>query len=821
MDKDRKTIEVLQNLLILVTVCITFHFKTTIVQNCYGSDQEVVNDEEAFEQLADQVATDVAVAYRASPFSTLSKDYFSRFSRDPSARPQKNETLIDTNWEIVYSSNAQSLTKLMAEYFADFLNCRMELNVTTKKLAPGALKKGVEKAIILDEYGGGDSDALHSFSIKVEGNRILVQGADYLGLRDAVVKMVEIIGLRQAPILAVGENVYRPRIDLRVGVLPWMGNCRDLVFAGYNAVILSADKNPLTFAKIYGDQLSLYALSKSDTIAELKDLRDPEALQRLVNSAKEARRHGLKIYCFFNTLEKFPKDHPIFKAHPDVLGTLTWRKDGEYSLCTEHPLVIQYLTESVRGVFEAIDGLEGVAIIVGAESFYHCYTFPYGAKPGHTTCKRCEKLGAETVVSSLCHRLLDAAREVNPEAQIFAWPYQAYPWSADENQLEFIKRLKPGMAILTETVNRDTIEKPEGVKKIIQDYSIDPIGPGKRALAQIEACHNQGIQIHIKSEPELAFEIPALPHVPCLDRRVARADALARSGIDGVWLFPYFKPCYGTSSVEVHKFFWWQPIPDKEQLLQRFAARIAGEKAGPYLRGAWKYVSEAIPWSPEVCLPHYVGPYYLGPAHPLCADPEAALPEIFYANFLFHRETSYAEALKRKPAFITSPTGDVPVFGRFYRQMEDILAKAVAEIKTAEEFVSQRHRLTFDAEALPIRWFYHTVRTQANFYESCQLRDQLLALAAKDFRTAEETTLAQDHYNKWHQILLDEKQNAAESIPVIKADSRLDFSLDFTLSFPPAVDMIHEKLNLIDYEINVFLPSIAHRCGIEFVRSNE
>ncbi len=790
------------------------------IHNCYGDYRKIDSDKKAFEQLSDRVATDVALAYKTSRFSSLSKDYFFRFSRDPNAKPQKNETLVNNDWKIIYSANAEPLTGLMVGYLIDFFNRQMDVDIASKQLKSKALNNGIKKAIILDESGGGDPNVPQSFTIKVTDNIILIQGVDYLGLRDGIVKLVDIIGFREAPILTVGEQIYRPRISIRAGVIPWMGSCRDLVFAGYNAQILTADKNPLTFGKVYGDQLSLYSLSKSNAIPELKYLRDPDALQKLVRSAREARRHGLKVYCLFNTFERFPKDHPVFKAHPDIIGTLTWNKDGDYSLCTEHPLVIQYLTETVREVFKEI-GLDGVAIIVGAESFYHCYTFPYGAQLGHTTCPRCEKLGAETVVSNLCHHLLDAARQSNPQAQILAWPYQAYPWSSDANQIEFIRRLKPGMGILTEVVNREVIEKPEGLKKIIFDYSIDPIGPGKRAVTQIKACHDHGIPIFIKSEPELSFEAPALPHVPCLDRRIERAEALATSGIEGVWIFPYFKPCYGTSSMESHKFFWWDPAPDKEQFLQKFAARLAGERAGPYLKKAWEYTSEAVDWSPEIYLPHYVGPYYLGPAHPMCADPEAKLPEIFYGNYLFHIERGAAEALKQKPLFDTSPcpsgadssTESIPLFGRFYKRMTESLAKAVKEIETAEPFVEQRHRLTFDAETLPIRWFYHTVRTQANFYESCQLRDQLLALAKKDSRTVKETAQAKKIYNRWRQVLLDEQKNAIDALLVINADVRLDFSLDDALSFPHASDMIDVKIKLINREINEYLPTVAKRCG--------
>ena len=130
-----------------------------------------------------------------------------------------------------------------------------------------------------------------------------------------------------------------------------------------------------------------------------------------------------------------------------------------------------------------------------------------------------------------------------------------------------------GTGIFTEMEKDEYIEKPQGVRKHLWDYSIDMIGPGDRAKEQIAACRAAGIPIYMKSEPELGFEAPRLPHIPCMDRWIDRADALASCGSDGAWVFPAFRPCYGTSAAESYKLMWWDPVPDKESILPQFAAR--------------------------------------------------------------------------------------------------------------------------------------------------------------------------------------------------------------------------------------------------------
>ena len=212
---------------------------------------------------------------------------------------------------------------------------------------------------------------------------------------------------------------------------------------------------------------------------------------------------------------------------------MTWRADGEYVLCTEHPLLRRYLTESVEELFEAAP-LDGLLFINGGESFYHCFMRSYGTAKGHTNCERCERLGAETVVANLSNNLLAAARQVNPRAEIIAWPYSAeHVWSADVYQIGLIEKLDPGAGIFTEIEKGETIAKPDGVRKYIGDYSIDFIGPSERSQRQVAACKRLGVPVYVKSEPELGFEAPGLPYIPCLDRWAARAEVLASSGANG------------------------------------------------------------------------------------------------------------------------------------------------------------------------------------------------------------------------------------------------------------------------------------------------
>jgi hypothetical protein len=194
----------------------------------------------------------------------------------------------------------------------------------------------------------------------------------------------------------------------------------------------------------------------------------------------------------------------------------------------------------------------------------------------------------------------------------------------------------------------------------------------------------------------------------------------------------------------------------------------------------------------------------------MCADASAALPAVFHGLYLFMAEAQDSEGLKPRPTFFTQARGDRPVFERMYRRMAGLLGQAASEVDAVESQVPERHRVFFTAEASSIRWFYRTIRTTANFYASCRLRDRLQELAAAPgFDRGEATAPLEE----WRQVLLDEQENVALAIPLAKADVRLDFYYGSDHTFPHLGEMLAAKQELIAQELAELLPAVARIFG--------
>ena len=277
---------------------------------------------ETMDQVRSRLAEETLRAYEASPFSALSKDYFSRFHLDLEAIPAADEIEIGMDWRILFSPGSGPLTRLMAGELKEFLARSMLRDLPVEEAS-----KGAPRAIFLSDQDGGVSGEKESFTIAADAEGVEVRGCSHFGLRDGVVKLVERLGLRRAPFLKKGEVIFRPRLAVRLGAVPFLGSYRDLLFMGYNAALVGGG--------------NLHALSTSDAIPELRARRRPELLARGVDEAAAARRFGLKTYSLINTQQKFAPDDPLFRTHPEIRGAVTWKAEGDYVLCTEHPLVRQ------------------------------------------------------------------------------------------------------------------------------------------------------------------------------------------------------------------------------------------------------------------------------------------------------------------------------------------------------------------------------------------------------------------------------------------------------------------------------------------------
>lgn len=410
----------------------------------------VPSQAETLAELGARLGRDTSEAYARSPYTAISSNYFNRFSRDPNTKLGEDEILLDGTWTIGIDAKDAAFAETMAGHLSEFLNGRMGADV---KLGAAG-----DKQIVLSDRGAADMKP-ESFTIDVAKDKVTVRGADAEGMRDGVVKLVP-------PIWHAASA--------RTGA-----RCTDLH---------PATRAPRRDAlRRYGPRLDVHGLQrKSSQVAVsctgfLPVMRFPNSRLGVNQARSKALRRLLQTPRITNSkpthsfpcAKNFPeRSHlPTRPQHPRHAHLESRRR-----VCAMHrtPGDKQFLSETMKQMFQAAPELDGVVLIIGGEGFYHCFMRPFGVEKGHTNCTHCEALGADTVVANLCNLLADAARSVNPKAEVIAWPYSAeHVWSSDKAQSGFIAKLKPGTGIFTEMEKDEYVEKPDGVRKHLWDYSIE------------------------------------------------------------------------------------------------------------------------------------------------------------------------------------------------------------------------------------------------------------------------------------------------------------------------------------------------------------
>src|SRR5688572_6711086 len=510
----------------------------------------------------------------AHPLCVKRRDVHRNVGRAPGVTPQPNQVLLDGPWK-VEASHDSSAERAVAADAADFLK-RMGVTIDA-----GATNR------ILLEIGSRPK----GFRTIVEPGRIEVHAADAACLWSGWVQLEYQMRMASGPLLVKGEHQAEPMWDVQIAPPTWGANYsvpdlspeylgddtfRSLAHAGANGLFVYGD------FLCYATNTRVKELNQPDAAAHLKTLRD---------ATERARDYGVKIY-FVAVGPKLPADHAAFKAHPGARGAqLAAGGDTPniHCLCSSDPDALAFHADVLGNLFKEVPELGGLVLIIGGESYYHCFMRVQGAKIGRTNCPKCDGKVAEDVIANLLKVTADAVHATAPKAKVMAWPYTAQAfWSAEPNQLKFIDRLPEKVAFLSE-IDKDQPFVKDGYTKPIWDYSVDFEGPSDRIVAQANRCAQRGRELLVKTETAHGIELLHLPYVPSLQRSARRWQAIRALRPTGVlqrWgfigMYDSVAECVGfaarwdadfspeTSALAVAQLFFAGAAPDVARAWKQF-----------------------------------------------------------------------------------------------------------------------------------------------------------------------------------------------------------------------------------------------------------
>ena len=706
------------------------------------------------------------------PLCVRRRDVHRHVGRAEGIKAAANQVMLDGAWA-VETANNHSAERAVARDAEDFLK-RMGLT-----LDPKATNR------IRLEIGSRDS----GFRLLVEPSRVEVHAADASSLWAGWVSLENQMRMASGPLLTKGEHEAEPAWGVQIAPPTWGANYsvpdlspeylgddtfRSLAHAGADGLFVYGD------FLCYARNTRLKELDQADAAAHLKTLRD---------ATERARDYGVKIY-FVAVGPKFPADHAAFKAHPGTRGAqLAAGGDTPniHCLCSSDAESLGFHADVMGNLFKEVPELGGLVLIIGGESYYHCFMRAQGAKIGRTNCPKCDGKVAEDVIANLLKVTADAVRATAPKAKIMAWPYSAQGfWSAEPNQLRFIDRLPENVALLSE-IDKDQQLVKDGYTKPIWDYSVDFEGPSDRIVAQANRCAQRGRELLLKTETAHGIELLHLPYVPCIQRSARRwqaVRALRPAGLIQRWgfigMYDSVAECIGFAAR-------WDPTFAPEASSAAIAQMFFGP-AAPHVARAWRQFDRAVGHIPMLVTgAYYLGPMFLGPCHPLPTW-TGETPDAFRGSLYYLLE---GEATFSPPRAATRDDLTVAQLGRIG-----------AEPWVEREFIAARDESAagydilkkLDSAALPAHcreplleqqaigeFLYRTFRTTVNVIHFLRAKEK-----GGDNRAAL-VAIAQD-----------ERTNARDARTIFERAPYISHHLRLDVGVNESVKMIDAKVKLLD-----------------------
>lgn len=339
---------------------------------------------------------------------------------------------------------------------------------------------------------------------------------------------------------------------------------------------------------------------------------------RLANLAKmveRTARHGVSIYLYMNEPRAVPAS--LLEGREELRGV----RQGDYAvLCTSAPQVRQWLTDSLRHVFENVPNLGGVFTITASENLTNCYSHTRTA----TGCPRCSKRSGPEVIAEVNAAIAAGVRAGSPKVKVIVWDW-GWPdgtsagWGQPDWASRIIELLPDDVYLMCVSEWGKPITRG-GIAGAVGEYSISAVGPGPRAQRHWALARQRGLKTLAKVQVNCTWELSAVPYLPVMNLVAQHCSNLRQAGVDGLML-SWTVGGYPSPNLELVRRFQQKPAPTAGEALMGLARARYGAEAAPEMMAGWARFSEAFSEFPFDGSYVYRGPSQVGPANLLYLEP--------------------------------------------------------------------------------------------------------------------------------------------------------------------------------------------------------
>jgi len=652
--------------------------------------------------------------------------------------PKPNEYVLPDRLAVCLPRNAGDVMLTAAKDFIDFLFTSMGLSAM---LVYG---ENTQDAVVLSLAGDAgialdEAEGYRGYRIDTDTS-IHVYGYDERGAAQALYALEDIMSIRHAPFIPKGCIKRKPAFSPQ------------MVHSGYG---LDEYPNEHLAAIAHEGRDAILVFTKEANITPYGYLDFNDLIYR-------AAKYGIDVYAYsYLKSEKHPDDPDAEAYYEANYGTL-FRKCPGLKGVTLVGESVEFPSKDphVTGKSHRDNVVDGIPTGKTSPGWYPCMDFP------------------KWLV--LIKKVIQKHKE---DADIVFWTYN-WGYQPEEARLRLIEAIPEGIT-LQATFEMFEPYYLDGSKEYCADYTLSFEGYGAYFKSEAIAAKKRGIKLHsMTNTGGLTWDFGVVPYLPFPYQWIKRYKAMRHAheewDLTGLMESHHFG-FYPSFISKLSKMSFCKPWEDMEKLLMYILEGEFGQEAAPAVDQALRLWSESIT--------HYIpsdadqyGAFRIGPSYPFCLYSTIKPPSASYSMFGNH--ICYVE-------YSDGNSGRA----------------AMSSVRIHKEIVSLEKMLSLLQQGLAI-------------LESIPDKNENLLYLINLGTFIVRTVISGIHAKKWHvlkttmhcesdlqklaevldrmeALLLEERDNAEATIPLVRYDSRLGW--EPSMEYMTDEEHLRWKIRQVDF----------------------
>ena len=356
-------------------------------------------------------------------------------------------------------------------------------------------------------------------------------------------------------------------------------------------------------------------------------------------------------------------------------------------------------------------------------------------------------------------------RKYKSDADIVFWTYN-WGFRPEEDRIKLIESL-PTDITLQATFEMFESRNLDGVTMSCADYTLSFEGYGGYFRSEAIAAAKRGIKLHsMTNTGGLTWDIGVIPYEPFpyqwMKRYEKMREAHEKWNLTGLMESHHFG-FYPSIISKLSKMAFMKPWDDMEKLLKTILIGEYGESAADKADAALRVWSDAITYYTATDADQY-GAFRIGPSYPFCLNKKITPISAPYS--MFGSSICEVEYIPSDAGFVSAGVRDSLISVRIHKEAESL--------KKMQALISEGLDILMSIEEKNDKLLY--LINLGQFIEKCIITGihakewHILRMSLRSESDREKLSVIIDDMEA---LLLAERKNAEETIPLVQLDSRL------------------------------------------------